>query len=56
MVLRGKSCDQEILNGAIELLRDLAYEQDAAGIQKKLKEIVPEYEYGQNNLTFKIQN
>jgi len=46
MVLRGKSCDQEILNGAIESLRDLAYEQEAAGIQKKLKEIVPEYEYG----------
>jgi FlaA1/EpsC-like NDP-sugar epimerase len=45
MMLKGKSCDQEMLNGEIEVLRDLAQLQDAAGIQKKLKEIVPEYEY-----------
>lgn len=44
MVLKGKSCDQQVLNGVIEELRHLAYGQNAASIRKKLKEIVPEYE------------
>jgi hypothetical protein len=43
MVLRGKACDQKLLNGKIDELRLLAHEQDTEAIKMKLKEIVPEY-------------
>ena len=43
MVLKGQTCEQDELNKKIDELRELAYEQDADGIRKLLKEIVPEY-------------
>ncbi|MBW2066468.1 MAG: polysaccharide biosynthesis protein [Deltaproteobacteria bacterium] len=43
MVLRGETCDQAVLNGRIDELRDLAYRQDGEGIREKLREIVKEY-------------
>jgi FlaA1/EpsC-like NDP-sugar epimerase len=43
LVLRGDNCDLNWLNQRIEELLKFAYEQDAEGIKKKLKEIVPEY-------------
>jgi FlaA1/EpsC-like NDP-sugar epimerase len=43
VVIRGTSCDQVRLNGVINELADLAYEQDAAGIKRKLQEIVEDY-------------
>ncbi|MBN1106447.1 MAG: polysaccharide biosynthesis protein [Deltaproteobacteria bacterium] len=43
MVLRGKSCDAALLNGAINELAHLAYKQDSSGIRAKLEEIVPEF-------------
>ncbi|MBU2498138.1 MAG: hypothetical protein KKE57_04500, partial [Proteobacteria bacterium] len=43
MVLRGKTCDQKVLDGGIKILAEMAYEQDVQGIIQKLKEIVPEY-------------
>jgi FlaA1/EpsC-like NDP-sugar epimerase len=43
MVLKPVRCDQNVLNGAIDVLNDFAYEQNAAAIKKKMKEIVPEY-------------
>ena len=42
-VLKGDTCDLHWLNGKIEELVKLAYNQDAIGIKSKLKEIVPEY-------------
>jgi FlaA1/EpsC-like NDP-sugar epimerase len=49
MVLRGAECDLEDLNGEIDELLKLAYEQDAEKIRVKLAEIVPEYEPTGNN-------
>jgi len=46
MVLRGKSCDQERLNAAIDELAALAREQNAAGIREKLQEILEDYTPG----------
>lgn len=43
-VLKGNHCDQNWLNRAIEELIHLAWEQDAAGIKSKFKEIIPEYQ------------
>jgi FlaA1/EpsC-like NDP-sugar epimerase len=43
-ILRKKSCDPDWLKGEIEELTALAEKQDAAGIKRKLKEILPEYE------------
>ena len=43
MVLRGKTCDQARLNGVIDELAKLAYDQDADKIKMKLKEIVEDY-------------
>jgi FlaA1/EpsC-like NDP-sugar epimerase len=43
MVVKGVSCDQGRLNGVIDELARLAYEQDAAGIKTKLREIVEDY-------------
>ena len=43
MVLRGKTCDEVSLNGAIDELAKLAYEQDGAAIKSKLQEIVEDY-------------
>jgi hypothetical protein len=31
------------LNGTIDALKYLAYEQDSAAIKKKIQEVVPEY-------------
>lgn len=42
-VLKGKTYDLNWLNQKIEELAKFAYEQDAEGIRKKLKEILPEY-------------
>jgi len=50
MVLRGKECNIDLLNGGIDELARLAYEQDAEQIIDKLKEIVPEYEPAQNSI------
>jgi FlaA1/EpsC-like NDP-sugar epimerase len=44
MVLRGQVCDQTVLNGKIDELKDLAYEQDSERIKAKLHEIVAEYQ------------
>jgi len=49
MVLRGGACDQAVLNGAIDELARMAYEQDVEGIISKLKEIVPEYKPGKRS-------
>ena len=43
MVLKAVWCDQNVLNGAIEELRNLSSEQNSAAIKKKLQEVVPEY-------------
>jgi len=43
LVLRGKECNMELLNGAIDEMARLAYEQDVEKIIDKLQEIVPEY-------------
>jgi hypothetical protein len=43
MVLRGQVCDQTLLNGKIDELKELAYEQDSERIKVKLHEILPEY-------------
>jgi FlaA1/EpsC-like NDP-sugar epimerase len=43
MVLRGKPCDQVLLNGVIDELAALAYQQDAAFIKSKLQEVVVDY-------------
>jgi FlaA1/EpsC-like NDP-sugar epimerase len=44
MVLRGEICDRTLLNGKIDELKDLAYEQDSERIKAKLHEIVAEYQ------------
>jgi FlaA1/EpsC-like NDP-sugar epimerase len=43
MVLRGAECNLGVVNGKIDELATLAYEQEAEGIKTKLREIVPEY-------------
>lgn len=43
LVLKGKECNMELLNGAIDEMARLAYEQDAEKIIEKLQEIVREY-------------
>ena len=43
MVLKGKECDLDILNGKIDELAYWAREEDADKIRDKLQEIVPEY-------------
>jgi FlaA1/EpsC-like NDP-sugar epimerase len=43
LVLKGNTCDQIRLNGEIDELAKLAYEQDSFGIKKKLQEIVEDY-------------
>jgi FlaA1/EpsC-like NDP-sugar epimerase len=44
MVLRGQVCDQTLLNGRIDELKELAYEQKTEEIKEKLREIVEEYQ------------
>ena len=44
MVLRGADCNVEILNGKIDELAVLAYDQESQKIKATLREIVPEYE------------
>jgi FlaA1/EpsC-like NDP-sugar epimerase len=48
MVLKGKECNLEVLNGKIDDLVHLAREQDAEKIKKRLQEIVPEYKPAQS--------
>jgi len=43
MVLKGKECNLDVLNGKIDDLVYLAREQDAKKIKERLQEIVPEY-------------
>ena len=43
MTIRGQECDLNMVNGTIDQLKVMAYDQDAEGIKKKLMEIVPEY-------------
>jgi hypothetical protein len=43
MVLRGKACDQVLLNGKIDELGRLAHEQDVEKIKTRLQEIVSDY-------------
>jgi len=43
MVLEGRVCDQEVLNGTIDELALLARDQDGEAIKVKLKELIPEY-------------
>jgi FlaA1/EpsC-like NDP-sugar epimerase len=43
MVLRGTDCHLGQLNGSIDELAKLAYEQDAEAIRKRLQKILPEY-------------
>jgi FlaA1/EpsC-like NDP-sugar epimerase len=43
LVLKGLECNLQRLNGKIDELSILAYDQDAEGIRQKLQEIVPEY-------------
>ena len=44
MVLRGEECNLAVVNGKIDELARLAYDQEAENIKAKLREIVPEYE------------
>jgi len=46
MVLRGKSCDPSLMNGTVDVLAQMANEQDVPGIIRLLREIVPEYSGG----------
>jgi FlaA1/EpsC-like NDP-sugar epimerase len=43
MVLKGLSCHLGHLNGSIDELATLAYEQDEQGIREGLEKIVPDY-------------
>ena len=43
MVLKGRECNLDVLNGKIDELVHLAREQDGEKIKKKLQDIVPEY-------------
>ncbi len=44
MVLRGAVCNLALVNGKIDKLAELAYDQEGTKIKAKLREIVPEYE------------
>jgi FlaA1/EpsC-like NDP-sugar epimerase len=44
LVLKGQVCDQAILNGKIDELKELAYQQKTKEIKERLQEIVPEYQ------------
>ena len=44
MVLRGEECNVEVVNGKIDELARLAYDQEGEKIKATLREIVPEYE------------
>jgi FlaA1/EpsC-like NDP-sugar epimerase len=44
VVLKGRTFNPELLNGKVDALARLAYEQEAERIKAKLQEIVPEYE------------
>ena len=44
MVLKGQACDETVLNGKIDELKDLAYGQKTKEIKEKLQEILPEYQ------------
>jgi TolA-binding protein len=48
MVLKGKECNLDELNGKIDDLVHLARVQDAEKIKKRLQEIVPEYKPAQS--------
>jgi FlaA1/EpsC-like NDP-sugar epimerase len=48
MVLKGKECNLDVLNGKIDELLHLAREQDADKIKEKLREIVSEYRPANN--------
>ena len=48
MVLKGKECNLDVLNGKIDDLLELAREQDGEKIKEKLQEIVPEYKPADN--------
>jgi FlaA1/EpsC-like NDP-sugar epimerase len=43
LVLKGRECNMDLLNFAIDELARLAHEQNAVKIRGKLREIVPEY-------------
>jgi len=43
MVLEGRECNLDVLNGNIDELVQLSREQDAEKIKERLQEIVPEY-------------
>ncbi len=43
VVLRGNECDLGVVNGKIDELAILAYDQEGEKIKEKLQEIVPEY-------------
>jgi len=49
MVLRGTECNMDLLNGGIDELARLAYEQDTDKIIENLQEIVPEYRPANDN-------
>jgi FlaA1/EpsC-like NDP-sugar epimerase len=53
MVLRGESCDQSALNGRIDKLAGLSYEQSVMEIIANLKEMVPEYAPGEPSVSQK---
>jgi FlaA1/EpsC-like NDP-sugar epimerase len=53
MVLRGESCDQSVLNGRIDKLAGLSYEQSVMEIIANLKEMVPEYAPGEPSVSQK---
>lgn len=46
MILRGRACNQNMLNGNIDELERYACEQNAEKIRDKLKEVVPEFKNG----------
>jgi FlaA1/EpsC-like NDP-sugar epimerase len=46
MVLRGRPCDLSHLNGLIDEIAALAYQQDSAAIKSKLQEMVEDYRPG----------
>jgi FlaA1/EpsC-like NDP-sugar epimerase len=43
LMIKGAECNLDTLNGKIDELRRLAYDQDADGIKAVLQEIVPDY-------------
>ena len=55
MVLEGKTCDPQLLNGNIDELARLARDQDGEKIKRKLQGIVPEYEPAWFGLKWKMR-